>query len=105
MYDRRSRSTEALHCGVVIRRRVVVRGDVQGVFFREGCRREAQNAGVSGWVRNRADGSVEAVFEGSDEAVKALCQWCRQGPPHARVEQLDISAEAIVGESDFTIRG
>jgi len=94
----------ALQCGAVIRRRVVVRGDVQGVFFRESCRRVALTSGVSGWVRNRADGSVEAVFEGSEEAVGALCAWCRQGPPHARVEQVDVSAEAVVGESDFAIR-
>ena len=93
-----------LDCGAVIRRRVVVRGDVQGVFFRESCRREAQSAGVSGWVRNRADGSVEAAFEGSEEAVDALCSWCRQGPPHARVEQVDVRAEPARGESSFTIR-
>jgi acylphosphatase len=97
--------SETLHCGCVIRRRLVVRGDVQGVFFRETCRREARTAGVSGWVRNRADGSVEAVFEGSDEAVNRLCEWCRHGPPHARVKHVEVIAEAALGESDFTIRG
>jgi acylphosphatase len=95
----------ALHCGVVIRRRLVVHGDVQGVFFREGCRREAQTAGVSGWVRNRADGCVEVVVEGTDEAVNRMCEWCRQGPPHALVTQVEVSAEVTRGESEFTIRG
>jgi acylphosphatase len=93
-----------LDCGGVIRRRVVVRGDVQGVFFRESCRREALTAGVSGWIRNRADGSVEAVFEGSEEAVDSLCSWCRHGPPHARVEQVDVRAEPARGDSSFMIR-
>jgi acylphosphatase len=83
---------------------VVVRGDVQGVFFRESCRREALTAGVAGWIRNRADGSVEAVFEGSEQAVDSLCSWCRQGPPHARVEQVDVRAEPVREELSFTIR-
>ena len=61
-----------------IRRRVVVRGRVQGVFFRDTCRREARFRGVTGWVRNAADGSVEAAFEGNPAAVEAMIDWSRR---------------------------
>jgi acylphosphatase len=77
---------------------------VQGVFFRDTCRREAQSAGVSGWVRNRGDGAVEAVFEGEDDAVEAMCRWCRSGPRYARVESVDITPEDPVGSHGFEIR-
>lgn len=76
-----------------VRRRVVVRGNVQGVFFRDSTRREADRRGVSGWVRNRDDGAVEAVFEGPADAVDALVEWCRWGPSRAEVEAMDVSVE------------
>jgi acylphosphatase len=78
----------------VVRRRVVVRGEVQGVFFRDSTRKEAESQAVSGWVRNRDDGSVEAVFEGSPGAVEAMVEWCRTGPSHAEVEDMDVMLEA-----------
>jgi acylphosphatase len=87
----------------VIRRRVVVRGEVQGVFFRDTCRRQAVAEGVSGWVTNRADGSVEAVFEGDGAAVEDLVAWCRTGPPAARVESVEVSDEDPTGDTGFRV--
>jgi acylphosphatase len=71
----------------------MVRGEVQGVFFRDSTRKEAQSRGVSGWVRNRDDGAVEAVFEGPAEAVEAMVEWCRRGPSRADVEDMDVSLD------------
>lgn len=88
----------------MIRKRVIVHGAVQGVFFRESCRREAVRVGVAGWVRNRPDGTVEAAFEGRAEAVDALCAWCRAGPPYAMVSRVDEVTERPVGQHDFTVR-
>lgn len=65
-----------------------IQGRVQGVWFRESMRREAERLGVVGWVRNRPDGSVEAVAQGAPEAVDALVEWARIGPPQARVERV-----------------
>jgi acylphosphatase len=87
----------------VIRRRVVVQGEVQGVFFRDTCRRLAVGAGVAGFVRNRADGAVEAVFEGDDAAVEELVRWCRQGPRSARVDSVDVAAEEPTGAQGFAV--
>jgi acylphosphatase len=87
----------------VVRRRVVVRGSVQGVFFRDSCRREARSLGVAGWVANRGDGAVEAVFEGEPEAVAALVEWCRHGPRGAHVDSVDDSSEEPEGLSRFEI--
>jgi acylphosphatase len=88
-----------------VRRRVVVRGEVQGVFFRDSTRSEARSRGVSGWVRNCSDGSVEAVFEGSADAVGALVEWCRSGPARASVDDIEVSEEEPAGdESDFAVR-
>lgn len=90
--------------------RVVVRGRVQGVWFREGCRRQAQAAGVSGWVRNRSDGAVEAELAGDPEAVQRLVEWCREGPPHARVDTVDVAeveaadAQVQVEAAAFEVR-
>ena len=83
--------------------RVAVSGRVQGVFFRASCAQEARRLGLAGWVRNDADGSVEAVFEGPDADVEAVLAWCRRGPRDARVERIDISPEALTGENGFRI--
>jgi acylphosphatase len=89
----------------LVRRRVVVRGEVQGVFFRDSTQREARERGVSGWVRNRDDGAVEAVFEGSADAVEAMVEWCRSGPSRADVEDMDVSVgEEPDGFDGFEVR-
>jgi acylphosphatase len=87
----------------MIRRHVVVRGTVQGVFFRNTCQREARRRQVRGWVTNRADGSVEAVFEGEPAEVEAMVEWSRSGPPRARVQNIDVRDEDPVGESGFRV--
>jgi acylphosphatase len=86
------------------RKRVVVHGDVQGVFFRDTTRRKAQSRGVAGWVTNRPDGAVEAVFEGDPEAVDSLVSFAREGPRGAQVERVDVSEEEPEGLSGFEIR-
>ena len=83
----------------VVRRRVIVRGDVQGVFFRDSTREEAQSRGVSGSVTNRDDGAVEAVFEGSKDDVEALVAFCREGPSRAQVEDVEVIEEEPEGSS------
>ncbi|HET9650263.1 MAG TPA: acylphosphatase [Microlunatus sp.] len=88
----------------MIRRRIVVTGRVQGVFFRDSCRRVAQRLGVHGWVRNRPDGAVEAVLEGDPTAVDALIDWARSGPEHAYVTGLRILEEEPEGIGRFEIR-
>jgi acylphosphatase len=70
---------------------LLIHGRVQGVWFRESMRREAERLGVAGWVRNAPDGSVEAVIQGSDQAVDALIAWARSGPPQARVERIELN--------------
>lgn len=89
---------------MVIRRRAVIRGEVQGVFFRDTTRREAEARGVRGWVANRADGAVEAVFEGDADPVEAMLGFCRQGPPRARVESVEVSEEEPQGLAGFEVR-
>jgi len=79
----------------VIRRHVIVHGFVHGVFFRDSVRRHAVNAGVTGWVQNNGDGTVEAVFEGAPEAVERLVAFCRDGPRGARVDRIDIATEDV----------
>lgn len=88
----------------MIRRRIVVHGRVQGVFFREGTRRAAELHGVAGWVRNRPDGSVEAVLEGEGEAVAALESFCRAGPRGARVDRVETADEPAEGLVGFGVR-
>ena len=88
----------------MIARRVVVQGNVQGVFFRDETRREAVRLGVAGWVRNCADGTVEAHFEGSTEGVEALVQWCQEGPRHANVRDVDVGEADVEELSGFTVR-
>ena len=88
----------------MIRRRVIVKGRVQGVFFRQGCQREAVTMGVAGWVHNNNDGSVEAAFEGDPEAVESIVSWMRVGPSGAVVTGVKIIDEALLGEHTFKIR-
>ena len=87
----------------MIRRRVVVYGQVQGVFFRDSTRRLAQQHGVNGSVSNRWDGTVEAVFEGEPDAVERLVAFCRQGPRGAQVTSVDVSDEEPEGLSGFNV--
>ena len=87
----------------MIRRRVVVHGLVQGVFFRDTVRRHAVAAGITGWVRNARDGTVEAVFEGEPDAIDALVALCQKGPRGARVDRVDVSEESPEGLADFRI--
>jgi acylphosphatase len=87
-----------------VRRRVVVRGHVQGVFFRDSVRRLAERYGVSGSVANRWDGAVEAVFEGSADAVERLVDFCREGPRGARVDEVEVTDDAPAGETGFSVR-
>jgi acylphosphatase len=88
----------------MIRRHVVISGLVQGVWFRDSCQREARRLGIAGWVRNREDLRVEAVFEGPEDAVEAMISWSRQGPPRARVSSVAITPEPVEGEVGFTVR-
>jgi acylphosphatase len=86
------------------RAEVVVHGAVQGVFFRVEARDRARSLGVAGWVRNAADGSVEAVFEGEDDRVESMVSWCRRGPRGARVDEVDVTWTEPRGEQAFSIR-
>ncbi len=88
----------------MIRRRVIVRGLVQGVFFRDSTRRVAQRYDVTGWVSNRADGAVEAVFEGNADAVERLVAFSREGPRGAQVESVEVTEEQPEGLSGFAVR-
>jgi acylphosphatase len=86
-----------------VRRRVLVSGRVQGVWFRESCREQATAAGVSGWVRNLADGRVEVALEGPEPAVARVVAWCGDGPRRARVERIEVVDESPVGEMGFRV--
>jgi acylphosphatase len=83
----------------------VVHGRVQGVFFRDSTRRRAVDRGVSGWVRNRADGAVEATFEGEPQAVEAMLDFVREGPRGAAVERVEVSDEPVQGDEGFRVVG
>ena len=89
--------------GTTVRRRVVVRGRVQGVFFRDSTRARAELLGVAGWVRNREDGSVEAAFEGEPEAVAELLAFVRAGPGRATVSDVEEFEEEPAGEGEFRV--
>jgi acylphosphatase len=82
---------------------VSIFGRVQGVFFRASCARHAAGLGLAGWVRNAADGSVEAAFEGSDDSVETMLAWCRDGPAGARVEDVQVRDEPPTGEHGFRV--
>ncbi len=89
----------------MIRRRVTVHGRVQGVFFRDSTQEEAESAGVSGWVRNRDDDTVEAVFEGEEAAVERMLEFCRSGPDRADVRDVEVSEdEEPEGLRGFDVR-
>jgi acylphosphatase len=87
-----------------VARRVVVHGRVQGVFFRDSTQREASSRGIAGWVRNRDDGTVEAVFEGSPEAVAELVEWCESGPSRADVDRVEVGETEESGLRGFEVR-
>ena len=83
-----------------ITRQLHIRGTVQGVWYRESMRQEAEQLGVTGWVRNRFDGSVEALVQGTPEAVEAIIEWCKRGPERAEVARVEID-EATPGSERF----
>jgi len=85
-------------------RKVIVRGRVQGVYYRDSCRRVALAAGVSGWVRNELDGSVVAHLEGAASDVERVVEWMRNGPRRAVVEQVEVTECTPVGLADFSVR-
>jgi acylphosphatase len=87
-----------------IRVRVIVTGRVQGVWFRDSCRDQARRENVTGFARNRADGTVEVELEGTEPAVERMIAWCRVGPPRARVDSVAAERISPVGEPGFRIR-
>ena len=93
-------------CGMEepVRKRLIVRGDVQGVFFRDTARRRAAELGVGGWIRNRPDGAVEAVVEGDPDAVGAMVRFCHEGPDRARVDRVEEEDEPVEGVDGFDVR-
>jgi acylphosphatase len=85
---------------------LVVRGRVQGVYFRASTQREAKRLGLTGWVKNRPDGSVEMCVEGEEESLKEMIAWAHRGPTAARVERVDVRWRGYIGEyADFRIEG
>ena len=88
---------------MLTRKRVVVSGRVQGVFFRDSVRRRAEGAGVAGWVRNTPEGTVEAVFEGDPGAVDELVEFCRRGPSRAEVASVEVAEEDPEGLAGFEV--
>jgi acylphosphatase len=87
----------------VKRVRVRVSGRVQGVFYRATCADGARRLGLGGWVRNLPDGRVEGVFEGPDELVDQMVDWCRHGPELARVDVMEVTPEPVAGEREFRV--
>jgi acylphosphatase len=87
----------------MVRRRVSIHGRVQGVFFRDTMRRMARSRGLGGWVRNTPEGTVEAVFEGPDDAVESMVAWCGEGPRGAAVERVEVTEEEPEGLTEFRI--
>ncbi|MBI5231446.1 MAG: acylphosphatase [Coriobacteriales bacterium] len=88
----------------IVRKRVVVSGVVQGVWFRASTAEEAREVGVHGWVRNRPDGTVEAAFEGPEGGVDRMVDWIGHGPERARVEHVDVTSEKPEGLRGFEVR-
>jgi acylphosphatase len=77
---------------------------VQGVFFRAEARARAESLGIAGWIRNAEDGSVEAAFEGDEERVQSMVEWCRRGPAGAQVDDVEVESEEPTGETGFRVR-
>jgi acylphosphatase len=88
----------------IVAREVVVHGRVQGVFFRDSARREAQRRGLTGWVRNCPDGTVQAWFEGDADEVAEMVRWCTEGPRHAEVDDVEVREVPPASLSDFRVR-
>jgi acylphosphatase len=86
-----------------VRKRVLVSGRVQGVFYRDTCRRIAADNGVSGWAKNRPDGRVEMALEGEADAVNRVVAWAQQGTDWAEVTDVEVSDEEVRGESGFSV--
>jgi acylphosphatase len=86
------------------RARVLVSGRVQGVSFRDATRSQAEQLGLSGWVRNTQDGQVEAIFEGVPETVQQMIEWCKSGPSSADVEDVSVENEQPENLSGFEVR-
>ena len=84
--------------------RVRIRGRVQGVFFRAEARARAESLGLAGWIGNAEDGSVEAVFEGDEERVESMVDWCGRGPAGAKVDDVEVEPEEPTGETGFHVR-
>ena len=82
---------------------VEVSGRVQGVFYRAACAERARELGLGGWVRNDSRGGVEAEFEGDDASVDSIVDWCRAGPPTARVDGMEVRDEPLTGERTFVV--
>jgi acylphosphatase len=89
---------------MTVRKRVLVSGRVQGVFFRDTCRRVASQAGVAGWASNLSDGRVEVVVEGDPGAVDEVVQWCHEGTRYSSVESVEVTEEKPEGTRGFSIR-
>ncbi len=87
-----------------VRAHLFISGRVQGVFYRAATAEQARRRGLAGWVRNLFDGRVEAVFEGSRAGVEAMIEWCRQGPPHARVDEVQVEMGTPEGLASFEVR-
>ena len=84
---------------------VIIFGRVQGVWFRSSTKQKAEQLGVNGWVRNTKDGRVEAIFEGEENSVKSLLEWCHNGPPLAKIEKVEVNNQSPTnGFYDFSIR-
>lgn len=86
---------------MTIRRRLLVSGQVQGVFYRDSCRQQAEEKGIAGSARNLPDGKVEVVLEGDEDAVERMTEWCRRGSDMARVDSVEVQDEEPQGESAF----
>ena len=82
---------------------VSIEGRVQGVFYRATCVELARELHLAGWIRNTLDGRVEAEFEGEPTAVQAMLAWCREGPPHASVDTVDVREDEPTGETEFRV--
>jgi len=88
-----------------VRAHLIIEGIVQGVFFRARTKEQADRNSIHGWIRNRPDSAVEAVFEGNEDSVKKLVEWCQHGPPKAVVENVNTAWEAYTGEfQNFTVK-